>query len=246
MTSLLVRDDGVAVLTLNRAPVNALDPDLVHGLLGMIRTVASDARAHALVIASALPCFCAGADLRWVQGAAAEGRPIGEFTALMNGLFDTVADLPIPTIAALDGAALGGGLELALACDLRVLGEDASIGFPEAKVGLYPAGGGLPRLAAIAGRAVALDLALTGRRVDSAEAARRGVAQYVCPTGTAEEHAADIARELARLPRAALAAVKQRMGAGIPTVATEPEVRLMAELFDQPEARAALTAFGSR
>jgi enoyl-CoA hydratase len=243
---LVVRCDGVAVLTLDRAPVNAVDLDMVVLLTAHCRRVGSEAGIRALVIESALGRFCAGADLRWVQGCLDHPAAIAEFTAEMNRLFDGIAGLPVPTVAAVDGAALGGGFELALACDIRVASPRATFGFPESGVGLYPAGGGLPRLAAVAGRGVALDLALTGRTLTQPEAVRLGIAQYESAAGTATKVAAGIAAGLAQRPPAALRAVKERFGADVPRVSSAAEVTLMTSLLGDAESRAAVAAFGSR
>jgi len=206
-------DAGVALLTLSRpAARNALSS----AMLAALRAALADARARgarALVVASDVPgVFCAGADLKERAGmdeaaAAAAVRAIG-------AAFSELAALPFPTVAAIEGAALGGGLELALACDARVAGAGAALGLPEVGLAIVPGAGGLARLPRVVGLARAKDLVFSGRRVGAAEALAIGLVGAAAPAGGALAAALATARAWAAGGPVALAAAKEALDAG--------------------------------
>ncbi len=182
-------DDAVARVRLARPEVrNAMDRPLLQALRRTLGDVAQLPDVRCVVLCGAGESFCAGGDLRAVQA-----QTVSETLALNGELLD-VADaldrLPVPSIAALHGDALGGGLELALACTLRVAAPDARLGFPEVRLGLIPAGGGTARLPRTVGRGAALHLLLTGTVVSAEEALRIGLVDEV---GWAERSARAIA-----------------------------------------------------
>jgi enoyl-CoA hydratase/carnithine racemase len=211
----LDRSESVAIIRLSRPPVNALDPDMIQRIDDLADAILEAPTTTAVVLSSSAPNFSAGADLRWIQrmlsaeGVNDRGREaVVEFTRKCNELFEKIAALPVLTIAAINGAALGGGLELALACDVRVAEDNATVGLPEVGVGLYPAGGGLERLREIAGLGTALELGLTGEPRDAGWAERRAIVQYLCPVGQAEALALKVANKQATMFEGSIAAVK--------------------------------------
>lgn len=173
-TARLSRSGDLATLTLNAPPVGALSARLVEDL----RAALSDLRETppaVLVIRSGLDrYFCAGAELKEFGGA--DTDTFVTYVAGIRDVFEEIEALEFPTIAAIDGAALGGGLELALACDLIFAGPGAKLGLPEVKLGILPGAGGTQRLPRRIGAARAKDLMLSGRHIEAEEAERIGLA----------------------------------------------------------------------
>jgi enoyl-CoA hydratase len=240
----LEQEAGVAAIVLRRpAQLNALGTSTIEALDDAIRTAAEDPAARVIVVSGEGKAFSAGADIK--EFGALEG-PI-EFRAFIERL-ETVLRrlerLPKPSIAAVNGIAFGGGLELALACDLRVVDEQARLGVPEIKLGLLPGAGGTQRLPRIVAPAVALEMLMTGDPVDAAEAHRIGLANEVAPAGTALQRALAIGQKLATRAPLALAATKRlRESWALPLdVALDHERETVANLFataDRSEGTAA-------
>ncbi len=205
---------GVAVLTLDRpASKNALNQELIAGLSAACDALQSDPAVKAIVLTGAGGSFCAGADLAAIR--ALDNAGGAEFLALGRALTAQLAALPLPTVAAISGYAFGGGLELALACDIRVVATGALLGLPEVRVGAIPGWGGTQRLARLAGVGVALDLVLTGRRVPAEEALSLGVVQRVVPPATLLEDATALAAEIGKGSPAAVRRAKALIYGGI-------------------------------
>ncbi len=206
------RDDGVAVVTLNNPKVNALS----QALLAELRDVALELSAEppgAVVVTGGERIFAAGADISEFGGPA-EARAIAEgFHRALNA----VAAIPRIVIAAVSGYALGGGCELALACDYRIASERAVFGQPEILLGIIPGGGGTQRLARAVGAARAKELMVTGRQVKADEALRIGLADEVVAPEALHERASTFAAELARGAVQAQALVKRAVDEGIET-----------------------------
>ena len=199
-------EDGVARLVLDRPPVNQFDAPFLAEILACLRSL--DAGTRAVVVISAVPrMFAAGGDIPWMAAATIEEQL--PFVELCQETYSAFERQSCPTIAAIDGPCLGGGLELALACDIRVAGRSASLGLPEATIGLIAGAGGTQRLVRAVGQGVARDLLLTGRRLTGAEAGAYGLVSRVVPDGGAEAEAAAIARALADGPAEAIAATKR-------------------------------------
>ena len=197
--------DGIARIDLDRPPANALGLPIIEGLDAALDGVV-EAGAHIIVIASALDgFFAAGADIKLMGTMPLEG-----FTAYGDALRAVLARLASPdliTIAAIEGVALGGGLELAMACTLRVAGAGARLGLPEVKLGLIPGAGGTQRLPRLVGRGRALDIMLTARQVPAAEAAAIGLVDRLVDVGGALGAALELAAELRPASAKAQAAV---------------------------------------
>jgi enoyl-CoA hydratase/carnithine racemase len=170
---------GCRTVLLDRADKrNALDESFLTELLEAAASAARDDGVRVMVLRSTSSIFCAGADLN--EWANVDPRNAQRLSALGNQAFQALADLPVPVIAALEGAALGGGLELALACDLRIGSQDCRVGFPEPRLGNSPAWGGMARLVAAVGPAFARDMLLTGDTITAAHAHRIGILQRLC------------------------------------------------------------------
>jgi enoyl-CoA hydratase len=187
------REDGVAVVRLDRPKMNALSTELL-GQLADAAASLTDDPPGAVVVWGGERIFAAGADIAEFGGPDEAAVIGGRFRAAL----DAVAAIPRAVIAAVTGYALGGGCELALACDFRVVSESAKFGQPEILLGIIPGGGGTQRLARLVGPARAKDLILSGRQVDADEAMRIGLADRVVPAGDVLDAALAWAAELAR------------------------------------------------
>ncbi|HEV2921036.1 MAG TPA: enoyl-CoA hydratase/isomerase family protein, partial [Actinomycetota bacterium] len=187
----------VATVTLDRPEaLNAISTELALELAGAFEPLATDRGVRAVVLTGAGDrAFCVGADLKQRAGLDDHGW-LAQREVFRRG-FAAVRRCPLPTVAAVAGFALGGGTELALACDLVVAADDATFGLPEVRLGLVPAGGGTQLLARGVGRSAARDLVLTGRRVAADEARRLGLADRVVPRGEALAAATALAAEIA-------------------------------------------------
>jgi len=205
-------EDGVRTLVLDRPPVNALGRELVDDLLAACDSLKVDAEARCVVVRSAGKHFSAGADLKERQGMTLDDVRafVPRLAAACNGL----ADLPMPTIAAVHGTAAGGGCELALACDLRILSDEATIGLRETALGILPGAGGTQRLPRLIGPAMAKRWIFTARMHTAAEALAHGVAQQVVPLAALEVSALDLARAIAANGPVAIRLAKRAIDGG--------------------------------
>ena len=173
--------DQTAVLTLNRPTVmNCLNFDLLYALKDAVEEISFRRDLRSLIITGAgEKSFCAGADLK--ERATLPPEKVEKFIFTIRTLLSSIQNIRIPVIAAVNGIALGGGTELALAADIRIVSEAASMGLTEARLAIIPGGGGTQRLPRIIGVAKAKELIFTGRRVDAAEALSIGLANQVVP-----------------------------------------------------------------
>src|SRR5688500_455179 len=194
---LLERDGPVTVITINRPPVlNALNSQTADELRRAILDLKRDAAIRAVIITGAgEKSFVAGADINEL----AVQRPVEGKEHARQGqhVFDLIENLGKPVIAAINGFALGGGCELAMACTLRIAASTARLGQPEINLGIIPGYGGTQRLARLVGKGVALELLLTGRHVTAAEALQTGLVNRVVPAGSLLSDAKGLAAELA-------------------------------------------------
>ncbi|MBV1866050.1 MAG: enoyl-CoA hydratase/isomerase family protein [Rhodobacteraceae bacterium] len=206
---------NIGTITMSRAPVNALDPALVLAI-GDALDQAEEAELSVLVIQSDQKCFCAGADLSMIAGYFDEQDTVGimsAYTGSLHTLFDRIEALAMVTVAVIDGPALGGGLELALSCDLRIVSTRSKIGLPEAGVGLIPGAGGTQRLTRLAGPGVAARIILSSDIVNGTEAERLGIAQWVAQTEDLKELADKVTGRIGGLSGQSLRASKRCMAA---------------------------------
>ncbi len=190
--------DHVAVLTLTAAERrNVLDVPTATALQEAVERLGRDPDVRCVVITGTDGVFAAGADIRELESASAEENLA--YNRRLRASVNAVAALPMPTIAALNGHALGGGLELALACLLRVASTEAKLGLPEATLGIIPATGGLARLPLLIPRTAAAELALTGDLLSGAEAKELGLVNYAVPAAEVLDRALELAAKVARV-----------------------------------------------
>ena len=244
----LERRGGTLVATLDRAPVNAIDDELLARLDAALVEAERDESIAVLHLRSAHKVFCAGADLALIRASVATPQGLERMLATvqaMQRVFARLEQLPCLTLAELGGATLGGGFELALACDLRIVSESARIGLPEARLGLLPAAGGTQRMTRICGEAVARRLILGAELVGGAEAVSLGLAQWSAPAGETQPAARAIAARIAELPPQTLAANKRCIDIAAQGGADgyETELSGSAMLLAQEETQRRVTRF---
>ncbi len=204
---------GVRTLTLDSPPVNALGRALVADLEGALGRLAADAEARCLVVRSAGRHFCAGADLKERREMTLD--EVRAFVPRLAGICDALAAIPYPTIAAVRGTAAGGGLELALAADLRVVAADAQIGLRETALAILPGAGGTQRLPRIAGPARAKRWIFTARMHSASEALDDGVADRVAPPDRLDAEALELAAAVASNGPVAVRLAKRAIDRGL-------------------------------
>jgi enoyl-CoA hydratase/carnithine racemase len=207
----VTRDDAVVVVTLDRPPVNALNEDFAQELKAAF-TECADPTIRAVVITGE-PHFAAGADIKGFQASFDAGVEERSAWTLQEAIV-ALENLEKPTIAAVHGYALGGGLELAMGADFRYLADDAKVGQPEILLGLIPGAGGTQRLARLVGYQRAKEMVLSGRQVGADEALEIGLADRVLPSDELNDAALEAARELATMPTRAIAAAKTALNTG--------------------------------
>ncbi len=235
------RTGRVGVLAIDAAPANALSQELVANLDSSIDR-AIDERALVVVITSAVDgFFVAGADIRLMESGDVE--VFADYLATVRGVIERLPTAPFLSIAAIDGHALGGGLELAMACTLRVAGPRARLGVPEVKLGLLPGAGGTQRLPRLVGRAAALDLTMTGRSAEPEEALSLGLVDRVVDDAVGESE--EWAHELAQGPVEAYREIARCIDAAMPGFddGMALELDAVSRLFGTPDGREGLSAF---
>jgi enoyl-CoA hydratase len=239
-------DGGVAVLTVNRPEaMNALDVELLRELHARLEELAHDPAARVVVMTgSGERAFIAGADVKYMTGLSVlEAREWGRLGQAAALLLETMSK---PTIAAINGFALGGGLELALACDLRVASRAAKLGQPEINLGILPGWGGSQRLARTTTLGFAKERILTGRAVDAEEAERNGLVNVVFEPEELMPKALELARGLAAKSPVALAAAKEATNAalqGAHDANLIQETHLFAMAFSTEDQKEGMAAF---
>lgn len=240
--------EGIAALTLARAPVNAINEEWLRELTAQLDRLAERRDWKVLHIRSDQKVFCAGADLAQIREcmeAPGGADRMYAFVAAIQRLYTRLEQLPQVTLAEIGGAALGGGLELALACDLRIAAAEAKLGLPEAGLGLIPGGGGTQRLTRLCGRGIAARMIFGAETVDGETARDLGIVQWAAPRADIAARAHEIARRIAALPLSALAACKACIA-----TAGEPgrggytdELEATYRLLNEAETRERVTAF---
>lgn len=206
--------DKIAVVTINNPPVNALDAQVIAELGETFDELEAMEEVLAVVLTGAgEKAFIAGADISQFIGMNEEAGK--EFLRKGHAAYQKVADLHCPVVCAINGYAFGGGLELALACDIRVIAENAKVGLPEVSLGIYPGYGGTQRLPRLVGLGMAKKLIFTGSPIDAAEAYRIGLCEQIAPSGIVLEEAVKMAQIIATRGPQAVIGVKKVLNDGI-------------------------------
>jgi enoyl-CoA hydratase/carnithine racemase len=237
-------DAGVLEIELHREPMNEIGTEMLKAL------EAIDWKgARAVVLSSSLPHgFCAGADLRELYGAGKDMKPaerlkgVKEFLRRIHGFLNRLDEAPVPTVAAVHGAVFGGGLELALACDLIVADRTTRFAFPELRLGLVPGFGGLPRLKRDVPNSLVRDLLFTGRSINAEKALACGLVSQVVAEGQALRAAKATAAQMAKFDPETVKAAKKFVKP-FPKAELEREMELFLELFQRPVVQEALRKF---
>jgi enoyl-CoA hydratase/carnithine racemase len=230
---------GIATLTLARPPANALDETFLDELTRALDIIDESDVSVMLFRSSSPDIFCAGADLSFLRSALDDGASgqarILDFVKRLQAVLRRIEEHVVPSIAVLAGSAIGGGLELALACDLRVAGENTRLGLPEATLGLIPGAGGTQRLTRVVGRGTASRLMLTAELVRGRQALNLGLVQYVAPRDAVDDVARGLAQDIATLPRQAIGRLKSCLAVAPSSEGFRREVEASAELYQHPD-----------
>jgi len=236
--------DGIGTIRLDRPPVNALNDQVRDELATVASSAAADAEIRAVILYGGEKVFAAGADVK--QMAEANYAAMADRSGRLQAALSLVAAIPKPVVAAITGYALGGGLELALAADFRVAGENARLGQPEILLGIIPGAGGTQRLPRLVGPARAKDIVFTGRMVKAAEALAMGLVDVVVPDASVYQAALDLVQRYAVGPALALRAAKQAIDHGLDVdLATGLEIERVqfAALFATEDQRSGMQSF---
>lgn len=246
---LQVRRDGPAlVATLQRAPVNAINAELLDELDAVLDLAEADDGISVLHLRSALEVFCAGADLELIRESTATPQGRNRMVAIvqdMQRVFARLENAPCVTLAELGGACVGGGFELALACDWRIAAHEARVGLPEAGLGLLAAGGGTQRLTRLLGPGLARRLILGGETLTGEHALQMGLVQWSVPRAALQSAAQALAERAAQVPRYTLAENKRciALAAAVPGEGYAAEIAATRRLYENPETRRRVAAF---
>lgn len=237
-------DSGVGTIRLERPPMNAISRQVQEELITVSAEAAARADVRAVVLYGGEKVLAAGADVKEMR--AMTYADIAPVTRRMSSGFGALAAIPKPTVAAITGYALGGGLEIALGCDRRICGDNAKLGQPEILLGIIPGGGGTQRLARLVGPSRAKDLIYTGRMVAAEEALAMGLVDEVVPADEVYTRAVEYARTFATGPTAAYAAAKKAIDGGLDTdlrSGLDLESELFAALFATDDQRIGMESF---
>jgi len=236
---------GVALITINRPPANALSKATLEELKAAFGALEGDANARAIVITGAGQyVFIGGADITEFVGL----DEAGARASVQRGhdLFNTIEHYPKPVIAAINGVCVGGGNELAMACDIRIAGESAKFGQPEVNLGIIPGWGGSQRLPRLVGKGRALEMMLTGDLVKADDAARYGLVNKVVPDNEVLTHARNLARKLAMGAPLAMKHIKATTNIGLEqgtAAGLKAETEAVGTIFASNDAKEGVAAF---
>jgi len=240
-----VDDSGVAVVTLDNPPLNLNTLATIDRLLSLCATIADDDRVRVVVITGAGDrAFCAGSDIS--EFADVRDDVVPKKLDRENAAFSAIEQLPQPVIAALNGVTLGGGAEIALACDIRVIDESARIGFPEVGLGVFPGSGGVFRLPRVVGLARAYELLYTGEPISAEEALRIGLVNRIATHGETLAAALALAQQLAAKPALALSLIRKAARDSFAQTTDEATQRTLADshrVFTGPDIEEGVSAF---
>jgi enoyl-CoA hydratase/carnithine racemase len=237
------RSDGVVLITLNRPPMNPLSLALLGAIANEANELVTDDDVKAVVITGTDKAFAAGADVKEFEPNARSARRVAN---AFRDVGDALATIPRPVIAAIRGYALGGGIELAMACDYRIAADSARVGQPEILLGIIPGGGGTQRLARLVGPARAKELIWSGRQVRADEALAIGLVDEVVPADEVLDRALAMASHLASGAVAAMGLAKRAIDDGFDrplSQALDLEAAAFAESFDTEDAAIGIGSF---
>ncbi|MEE6257499.1 enoyl-CoA hydratase/isomerase family protein [Plantactinospora sonchi] len=237
-------NEGIGTVRLDRPPMNALNTQVQEELREAGGIVAADPEVRAVIVYGGEKVFAAGADIK--EMADMSYVDMAQRAADLSSALGAFARIPKPVVAAITGYALGGGCELALACDWRVVAEDAKLGQPEIRLGIIPGAGGTQRLARLVGPARAKELIMSGRMVDAAEALRIGLADRVVPADQVYAEAVAMVKPYVTGPAQALRAAKLAVDGGLEMDLASGlawESQLFAALFATDDRREGMAAF---
>ncbi|CAM8933754.1 unnamed protein product [Rhodiola kirilowii] len=223
---------GIVEVRLDRPEAkNAIGKEMLRGFKHHLEMISKDASANVVLLRSWVPkVFCAGADLK--ERRSMDASEVHSFVNSLRSTFSFLEALQVPTIAVIEGAALGGGLEMALSCDLRICGENAILGLPETGLAIIPGAGGTQRLPRLVGKSTAKELIFTGRRVTGKEALTLGLVNYCTPSGEAHSKALEIARNMNEKGPLALRMAKRAINKGL-EVDMESALELEEDCYEQ-------------
>jgi enoyl-CoA hydratase/carnithine racemase len=242
-TLLTTREEGFAIVTLNRPPANAISEQLVHELHSALSEFAEDDTVRSLIITGAGDrIFCAGADL----GSAFSGGNVDGFIRSGNTVLRKIERYPKPVIAAMNGHALGGGCEIAMACHLRLLKEGARMGQTESNLGIIPGFGGTQRMPRLIGRTKALEFMILGTQIPSEECLALGLVNRLSKEGRVLEDARALARQIAKRPPIATRLILEAVDDGLEAPidqALEIETRHFSTVLRTEDAEEGIQAF---
>jgi enoyl-CoA hydratase len=239
------KKDKLVIIKLNNPPVNSLNLSLMDQLNETLSQIEKDEMMRVVILTGKGKFFAAGGDIQELEkiNTSLEGVQLSDH---IHSIFNKIETFPKPIIAAINGACLGGGLELALACHLRIVDEEALLGFPEINLALIPGGGGTQRLPQVIGKAKAYEMILSGEALDAKEAYRIGLVNVVTPKGEcmayAERYGQEVSQKAFPAVSAAVKAVQASKGDGREE-GMRKEAELFGHLFETPEKKEGVKAF---
>lgn len=240
-----VRPSGVAILTLDNPPLNLTTLTTLDRLSDACLQITKDKHIRAVVITGVGDkAFCAGSDIK--EFSEVMDDVVEKKLRLENRTFTALEQLPVPVIAALNGITLGGGAEIALACDIRIMASTARIGFPEIKLGVFPGSGGVFRLPRLIGPAKAYEMLYTGDTIDAGEAFRIGLVNRIVSPDTVLNEAMAFAETVTAGPALALTAIRKGVRAAAHETTSHATKRTLADshkVFTAPDATEGVSAF---
>ena len=242
----LDKDSPVAIVTLTNPPLNVLHPQMAMELDACFTALAADPEVVvAILTGQGERAFCAGFDIKAFH-ALMEPGGAERLAHLLHASLGKITHLGKPTIAAVNGLALGGGMELSMACDLRIVAANAQMGQPEIKLGLFPGAGGTQRLPRLVGAGVAKELMYLGDSINAEEARRIGLANKVVPAGEALAAAQEMGQRIASMAGVALRYIQEAVNRGLDTTldaGLQIEADLFAKVFQTADVREGVDAF---